>query len=220
MERAAHQAQQAGVTCYTKHHWGSIPETILHIAEDIECDLIVLGARMLAGWKRLRLGHIANAVAVKARQPVLVVKQSPNTASESLIGLHLLVAIGGSPWSDIAVDHAIAVAQADHLSLSFLHVIPKQQRHNRDLDAREGHRILARAEARALDAGVPNSTTLMHGDITRSIVATAGTQPFDAIILGSRGSSGWKRLMLGDIANAVIVSTAIPVLIVKGTTFM
>ena len=79
---------------------------------------------------------------------------------------------------------------------------------------------MARAETRAIDAGVTTTTTLTHGDVTKSIVETADKQSCDAIVLGSRGASGWKRLMLGDIANAVIVSTALPVLVVKGATTM
>ena len=106
LEQAAFEAQQAGVRCKTESRWGSIPEAILHTAEDIACDLIVLGARRVTGWKRLRLGNIANAVAVKARQPVLVVKQPPAVTPGSPLGRRLLVATGGSPWSDIAVDYA------------------------------------------------------------------------------------------------------------------
>ena len=220
LDRAAEQARQVGVNCKTEHRWGSIPETILHTAEDVECDLIVLGARMVTGWKRLRLGHIANAVAVKAQQPVLVVKQPPGVVPGSPLGRHLLVATGGSPWSDMAVDYAIVLAQTERLTLSFLHVVPRRRRRDRDLDDIEGRQILARAETRAIDAGVTTTTTLTHGDVTKSIVETADKQSCDAIVLGSRGASGWKRLMLGDIANAVIVSTALPVLVVKGSTAM
>lgn len=51
-----------------------IPEAILHTALRKECDTIILGARGMRGWKRLRLGNIVNTVAVKAPQPVLIVK--------------------------------------------------------------------------------------------------------------------------------------------------
>ena len=56
---------------------------------------------------------------------------------------------------------------------------------------------------------------LAHGDVARTIVETAAQQHCDGIILGSRGSTGWKRLMLGSISNAVTVTTALPVLVVK-----
>lgn len=215
---AAFQAQQAGVRCKTESRWGSIPEAILHTAEDIACDLIVLGARRVTGWKRLRLGNIANAVAVKAQQPVLVVKQPPAVTPGSPLGRRLLVATGGSPWSDIAVDYAISLAQAEHLSLCFLHVLPKRTRKHQDIDDMDGRQILARAEIRAADAGVSRTMLLEYGEVTETIAEAAVKNECDGIVLGSRGASGWKRLMLGDIANAVTVTTTLPVLVVKGET--
>lgn len=51
-----------------------IEEAILQTADRKKCDTIILGARGMRGWKRLRLGNIVNTVAVKAPQPVLIVK--------------------------------------------------------------------------------------------------------------------------------------------------
>jgi nucleotide-binding universal stress UspA family protein len=55
----------------------------------------------------------------------------------------------------------------------------------------------------------------MHGNVAEMILATALHQQSDLIILGSRGLTGWKRLMLGSISNAVAAKSALPVLIVK-----
>jgi len=118
------------------------------------------------------------------------------------------------------VDYAIALAQAERLTLDFLHVLPKLTRRHQDMDDIEGRQILARAETRAADAGVSKTMRLAHGDVTTTIAETALKQQCDGIILGLRGASGWKRLMLGDIANAVIVSTGLPVLVVKGNMAM
>ena len=87
--RAAEQAQALGVRCETMWRWGNVPQTILQMADDPPHDLVVLGARLITGWKRLRLGHIANTVAAKARQPVLVVKQPPTAAPDAPLGRRL-----------------------------------------------------------------------------------------------------------------------------------
>lgn len=218
LARIADQAGQAGVACETFCRWGGIPETILHTAEDAASDLIVLGSRMLSGWKRLRLGQVANAVSAKAQQPVLVVKRPPEVTPGSPLGRRLLVATGGSPWSDIAVDYAIDVASRERLSLCLLHVIASRRRlwGGGEVDDTEGRHLLARAETRAIDAGVTSTAVLEHGDVRSMIVATAEKQKCDGIVLGARSAAGWKRMMIGDISNAVIVTTSLPVLIVKG----
>lgn len=219
LARIADQAAQAGVRCETFCRWGGVPETILHTAQEVSSDLIVLGSRMLSGWKRLRLGQIANAVSAKAEQPVLVVKRPPQVAPGSPLGRRLLVATGGSPWSDMAVDYAIDVASRERLSLCLLHVVPGRRRlWGREADDTEGRHLLARAETRAIDAGVATTAVLEHGDVRSKIVSTADKQHCDGIILGARAAAGWKRMMIGDISNAVTVTTPLPVLIVKGTS--
>ncbi len=213
LAEAATQAAASGVDCTTLRRWGGIPEAILQTAAEEQCELIVMGSRMVSGWKRLQLGRIANAVASKAQQPVLVVK-TPPPGHQLPLWRRMLVATGGSPWSDIAVEHALTLAQTYHFEIVLLHVLPKRRR-GRDLSTDEGTSLLALAEARAEAAGVPFNSVLMEGDVSSTIIATATDRECDGIILGSRGIGGWKRRMLGSISNAVAVKAALPVLIVK-----
>jgi nucleotide-binding universal stress UspA family protein len=71
---AARWAAEAGVECDTELAWGRVADVICRVAQERECDLIVVGSRGLTGFKRLMLGSISNAVAAKAPCPVLVVK--------------------------------------------------------------------------------------------------------------------------------------------------
>ena len=212
---AATQARQAGVVCETVWRWGNVAEMVLHTAVEERADLIVLGSRGLTGWKRLMLGSISNAVATKARQPVLVVKRPPSGAPGAPLGRRLLVATGGSPWSDAAVAYALKLAQTQELEVCVLHIDRGRPQHGEDPAASEGKNLLARAEARAAVMGVAYEGTLAYGDVASAILETATTKQCDGIILGSRGLSGWKRLMLGSISNTVAAKAALPVLIVK-----
>ncbi len=216
LEQAAAQAQTAGVACQTLRRWGGVPETILQTATEENSELIVLGSRTVSGWKRLQLGRIANAVASKAQQPVLVIKQPPPANLDTPLWERVLVATGGSPWSDIAVEHAIALAQLHQFEIVLLHVIPRKRwGRSQEPNADEGTSILALAEARAEAAGVRFHSVLTHGDISSTIVETATDHQCHSIIIGSRGLGGWKRLMIGSISNAVAVKAEIPVLVVK-----
>ena len=214
LAQATSRATDAGVPHVAILKWGNVTETVLQTAAEEQCDLIVLGSRGLSGFKRLMLGSISNAVTAKAQCPVLVIKQPPPAA---LSWRRVLVATGGSPWSDAAVDHALELASAQQLVLCLLYV---EQRRPRRTDSLSGltsdaKNVLALAEARAAAAGVSYEAKLAHGDVTTMILDTATKQQCDAIILGSRGLTGFKRLMLGSISNAVAATAPLPVLIVK-----
>jgi len=74
LSEAAALASEAGITFSTELVWGRVPEVVCRIAEERECDLIVVASRALKGFKRLMIGSISNAIASKAPCPILVVK--------------------------------------------------------------------------------------------------------------------------------------------------
>ena len=74
LEWAAASAEHAGVPFTTICKWGCVVPTILDVAHQEHCDLIVMGFPVRNRWERfLRPCHAAY-VATRARQPVLVVK--------------------------------------------------------------------------------------------------------------------------------------------------
>lgn len=62
----------------TIQRWSSISETILQTITEEDCDLIPLVSCNISGRKQWQLGRIANALASKIQQPVLVIKQLPH----------------------------------------------------------------------------------------------------------------------------------------------
>jgi nucleotide-binding universal stress UspA family protein len=215
LHRAAVYATRAGVAYETLMKWGNVPDTILQTVDEEDCELIILGSRGLTGWKRLMLGSISNAVAAKASQPVLVVKHAERPTTEAFLWRRILVATDGSAWSEAAVNHALALAQTQHSEVGLLHVERACPQPGDDSATADGKNLLALAAARAAAAGVPCETHLVHGNVVEAILDTAARTQCDGIVLGSRGLTGWKRLMLGSISNAVAAKAPQPVLIVK-----
>jgi nucleotide-binding universal stress UspA family protein len=214
LAQAAARAARAGVAYATVMRWGNVPDAILRTAIAEDCDLIILGSRGLTRRKRLMLESISSTVAAKAQRPVLVVKQPPPHARGSRLWRRVLVATGGSPWSDAAVDHALMLARHQRLEVCLLHVERGRPRRTGPAAA-AGKNILTLGTACAIAAGVPYETTLASSDIAEAILETAIRKQCDVIVLGSRGLSGWKRLMRRSISNTVAMKAALPVLIVK-----
>jgi nucleotide-binding universal stress UspA family protein len=212
LQEAADQARQAGVRVTTHSLWGAIPTLILQTASEQGCDLIVLGCRLRTSDERQELGHIAHAVAANAPQSVLVVKQP--FARRALVGRRILVAAGHSSWSKYAVEHAIGLAQVLGLEVCALHVEQPLSQHDDDTEI-EGQHLLAQAEAWSAVAGVAYESIFASGSVPDAILDTAAQKQCRAIILGTRSISGWDRLALGSIVNAVAARASLPVLIVK-----
>ena len=215
LDRAAAQAESAGVVYTTLPKWGNIPETILQTAAEEECDLITLGSRVATGLKRLVVGRTLNAVAAKAQRPVLIIKHPPALRPGLALWRRVLVATGGSPWSDVAVDHALDLARRQGLEVRLLSVDPSRVRSFPSSATSGTKNILALAEAQAAAAGVTYEAHLAYGNVAQAILEAAARQACDAVILGSRGLTGFKRLMIGSISNVVAAKTLLPVLIVK-----
>jgi nucleotide-binding universal stress UspA family protein len=55
-------------------------EAIVHLAEEIDADLIVIGSRGFGGLKRALLGNVADSVVRHAHCPVLVVRPTQGTS--------------------------------------------------------------------------------------------------------------------------------------------
>ncbi len=60
--------------------WGPPAACLVEIAEELRADLVVVGTAGRTGLSHLLLGSVAEAVAVNARCPVLVVRLSPRPA--------------------------------------------------------------------------------------------------------------------------------------------
>jgi nucleotide-binding universal stress UspA family protein len=138
----------------------------------------------------------------------------------------VLVATGGSPWSDRAVQYAIGLVKDYELDLVILHVIADTPPYfiaesgvpmDQVLEGNEeaGRRIITEAAQWAAEAGVVCETELAWGRAAEVICRVAQERECDLIVVGSRGLTGFKRLMLGSISNAVAAKAPCPVLVVK-----
>jgi nucleotide-binding universal stress UspA family protein len=138
----------------------------------------------------------------------------------------ILLPVDGSPNSDRAVRHAIALAQAvASLEIYLLNV-------QEPIDAWEVRRFLPAAEIEAMQesaggdalksaralldaAAVAYHPEVRIGPVPETIATAAAEHGCDAIVMGTRGHGGVDNLVLGSVATKVVHLSGVPVTLVK-----
>ncbi len=141
---------------------------------------------------------------------------SPNRRENAPGPKKVLVASDFSPIANRALEYARSLAHAFGASVTVLHVVPPVLQVE-GIDAagvaREAE-SWARRQAEKL-SNESDRVVIVHGTPAECIVREARRQRADLIVLGSRGLSGWKKWILGSVAQQVIQSAPCPVLVVS-----
>lgn len=79
-----------------------------------------------------------------------------------------------------------------------------------------GVNILAKGKAMAQARwGIPADTLLKEGHAVEEILRTAREGRYDLIVIGARGLSTIKEILLGSVSHGVVIHARCPVLVVK-----
>lgn len=79
----------------------------------------------------------------------------------------------------------------------------------------DAHQIVAEALQLYANSGVELDSVVIEGYPADAIIDVAKEHSADLIVTGSHGRSGVRRLLLGSVADLVVRSAHIPVLIVR-----
>ena len=141
----------------------------------------------------------------------------------------ILVAIDGSETSEHAFDTALQLARDNDAQLQPLYVVDNPLMAYdasgydptvlHDAFVEEGQRLLADALARMKHENVAGAPRIVDvapvgEDISERIRTSANEFNADLLVLGTHGRRGFKRLFLGSVAERVVRSASLPVLLV------
>ncbi len=192
---------------------GRIGEEILRLAGEEGYDVIVMGRRGLSPVKGFFLGSVTRQVLSAAQRTTVFVVGPETVFPPDCPVSPLLLPVDGSDSSGAAVRQGAALAQAwldRHPRLELLHVID-QARVTAALGEAsslvdEGEGILAAARRTLLVAGFQGEveTRLKVGDPSQAIAREAEEGGFALILMGARGLSPLKQLLLGSVTNDVL----------------
>jgi len=142
---------------------------------------------------------------------------------------HILVPVDGSSTSDRALHEAIKLAQQQNARLMLVHVLEDIWYFDNEnyinyaelVDSMRtgGEKMLKEAQEKVQQAGLTVETRLLEAKgerIANVIINEAKAYLADLIIIGTHGRSGFSRMLLGSIAEGVVRTAHIPVLLIRG----
>lgn len=149
----------------------------------------------------------------------------------------ILVSIDGSKESFGAADYGIYLANLFNAVMTVIHVLPQEIRYEYDnvdaiqpnipaapvkgivelskqeVQAKWFNKIIEKA--REMDVNLQTDVVVATRSVASEIVDYADKLDVDLIIVGTRGRSGLKRMLLGSVASEVVKYADCPILIVK-----
>ena len=210
----------------------SVVETIVEYAAKEKTDLIVMGTRGLGGFKRAVLGSVSSGVAEHSLCSTLVVRRDKSKRADKSPIKRILVAVDGSENAQRAVETAVEMSNRMKAELVIAHVvfvpglfwsmgIPGTTIPTDKIEAdaeKVARQVVSKAVKFAKDAGVANVKGQMLTELTspaQGIVQLAEKGDVDLILVGTRGNGGFKKLLLGSVANSVLHYAPCSVLVTK-----
>jgi len=138
----------------------------------------------------------------------------------------ILVPVDFSPGSSAAVEYAVFLANAFQATITLFHVCQVPSMLNPIVpgadNAADGtaSRVAAAAELERMRADVQQRATgvvralVEAGSAPEVILDRARRGPFDVIVMGTHGRTGFQRLLMGSVAEAVVRRADRPVVII------
>ena len=134
----------------------------------------------------------------------------------------ILVPLDGSQNSFRGLDKAIYFARQCGAILTGLYVSQKPSRYGfdtvEDLDSFRRKQIdtfLEKAKNTAGKNGVDLNMEIIHGSAKKNILDFANRWNYDLIVIGSKGAGSTEESFIGSVANHILHTSKIPVLVVK-----
>jgi nucleotide-binding universal stress UspA family protein len=215
LQEAKEIADHEDVHILTNMAQGEPYDKIIHVADDENCDLIVMGRRGQHHMERELVGSVTARVIGHTRKDVLVVPEGTGLTRKNI-----LLATDGSPSCEAAVDRAIALAKEQSADLTAISVVYSNDEylalapHLVDELIGKAKEKLATIEQKGKDAGVNIDIIVKEGEAFEAITNLAKNNAIDLIVMGSHGRTGLHRILMGSVTERTIGYAPCPVLVV------
>jgi nucleotide-binding universal stress UspA family protein len=215
-------------------------EVILETAKTEGATMIAISTHGRTGMERWAMGSVAEKIARASNVPVLMVRsfrRSPKGDLEPMVPEELpfrriLVPIDGSPTSMSVIGSAEKFAELYGSDVMVLHVLPPYVPPGAMLPGMEAafpimrpepirsedDEVTQKAAERFRHSGLKVTRQTVEGEPASEILDLSKDRGMDLIALGTHGRTGFGRWALGSVAERVLRSAEVPLLLVRTPT--
>jgi nucleotide-binding universal stress UspA family protein len=191
-------------------------------------DLMVLATHARGGLGRAWLGSVADALIRRVNVPTLLVHPREGAPAPSKPFTHIVVPLDGSPLAEESIPIALRLAALGNARITLLRVVIPQiavghpsfvlQHNVEQLDRYESQ---ARAYLDSVadrfrgSAGAIDTEVTLSDSPPRAVLEWSAEHGADLIAMSTHGRSGFRRFMLGSVADKVVRGADVPVLLTR-----
>jgi len=184
----------------------------------------VVGWRGHGAVRRLLMGSVSRGVVRGSTCAVLVVPRAQRVRT-------IVVGFDGSPTAKRALALVGRLAAPQDGRVTLVHAaelmpipsgfvpgaaaVAREVRRQNTLRARTATRALARAAAGLTRRGWHPSPVVRHGEPLRELLGALAASRAQLLVVGARGTSGVRRLLLGSVAEGALSRSPVAVLVVR-----
>ena len=203
-------------------------EGILAEAERFRADLIAVGWRGHGAARRLLMGSVSRGVVRGAKCAVLVVRQRPRRVRRIVIGFDAspnaqravklvarLVAPSDGRVTLVSVAETLAPTSLGPAVGGIRSTVAREVRRINAEGAKAAIKALKRAAAELERSGWRTRTQLWTGEPLRDLMTAVDDADPQLLVVGARGTSGVRQLLLGSVAEGVLNRSRVPVLLAR-----
>lgn len=189
-------------------------EAIVKLANELQPDLVVVGAKGHSAVGRILLGSTSDYVATHVPGSVLVVRLNEDSGRRQ----HLRVAIGcePSPPAEMAFEEFTQLGWASENDVQVVEVTDRASFEESSVD-QAAKEFLDRLRDRLVDVSRSTQAQVIHSDhIGDGLVNYIESNQVDLVVVGETSRGGFERLVLGSTTRFVLRHAPSSVLIARG----
>ena len=212
-------------------HAGPVAEVLEGYTRRNEVDLIVISTHGRSGIARLSLGSVTDSLIRHTTIPVLVVKPPTSYLNPQVIEgfKRIVVPLDGSTLAEQILPRVLTLAKLEEAEITLLNVllphsysqkeIPDSNLPWWDEDISLAQTYLFRIAGKLRRNGVAVTTDIVIGENVASAIGDfASREKADLIAIATHGRGGLARVLRGSVADAVMHSSRLSMLVFKPDT--